>query len=69
MRRTKKKDALERAAIKAVEKVVQAGGIAHLFEYEEILIQNPFLDESGRFKVDPVKNYGSIYEEWYENLV
>tara|TARA_R100000773_G_scaffold7982_1_gene7826 strand:- start:228 stop:632 length:405 start_codon:yes stop_codon:yes gene_type:complete len=37
------------------------------FEFEGTLIQNPNLDETGRFKVNPVEYYGQAYLDAYAN--
>lgn len=31
------------------------------FDYQDIVIVNPFTDETGRFEVDPVKYYGDAF--------
>jgi hypothetical protein len=33
------------------------------FEYEGVLITDPTMDETGRFKVNPVEYYGSAYTD------
>jgi len=34
------------------------------FEHEDMYITNPFMDESGRFSVDPQVTYGSKFATW-----
>jgi hypothetical protein len=31
------------------------------FDYKDITIINPFMDETGRFEVDPIKYYGDAF--------
>ena len=69
MKRTLKKDLLESQAIADNTRVIQTGGFAtHVFEFEGMIISDPYFELSGRFEVIPYDYYGKAYEKWYNEL-
>lgn len=39
-------------------------GVALGFRHEGMWVTDPWLDESGRFEVDPVAHYGAAFTTW-----
>jgi hypothetical protein len=34
----------------------------------DVSIADPYLDESGRFEVDPIECYGQLYVDWVNSI-
>lgn len=56
-------DNIRKVAEEQYSKFLETGDTEGMicFDFQGVAIINPFVDESGRFDVDPVKHYGEAF--------
>lgn len=61
-------DALKQTRIKTNKALFEQGVTpSDTFEFKGHDIHDPYVDESGRFAVEPIAHYGQAYLNWYQN--